>query len=208
MNTIHLKPSDPAVREILQAAYPGFTGREVTVSIHNQGGMPLTSCWSGGSRDVHYVLELATMKSSRVPENGNGFTAVDRAYGPAGLPLELPAPGYAVVTHHEGAWHGLTIHIHADNARTLLPAPCEITWAEKVVLVATRSLKSSYAGIKDYRFVEAQRETGITREQWDAAKTGLIERRLLNAAGAITTEGRNAAGCGDLYSLRQKAQVA
>jgi hypothetical protein len=87
---------------------------------------------------------------------------------------------------------GLTIHIHPANANRLLPAPVELTWAERTVLLATMSWKSSYAGVSNYRFVEAQRTCGITLPEWENAKQSLIARKLLNKAGAVTVDGRNA----------------
>ena len=46
------------------------------------------------------------------------------------------------------------------------------------------------------------------RFAWDATKAALIARKLLNAAGAITTEGRNAIGSIDLYRLRKETTNA
>jgi len=207
MQTLYMKPSDPTVAGLLARTFPGFSYREVKVSIHDAGGMGLQSCWDGGRRDTHRVIRLADMQTYQIPENGNGFTAADRAFGPAGFPLALPAPGFAVVTLTEGCYKGLTVHIHTENAVKMLPAPCEVSWAEKVVLTATRSLKSSYAGIKDYRYQEAHEATGITRAEWDAAKQALIGRRFLNVAGAITTEGRNAAGTWDVRDSRLKREA-
>jgi hypothetical protein len=68
----------------------------------------------------------------------------------------------------------------------------ELDWTEKVVLVATRSLKPSYGGISNYRFHTACRETGITQGEWDAALTLLISRKLLKPSNAITDAGRSA----------------
>jgi len=205
--TLYCKPNDPAVAVLLQKTVPGYTGKQVAVNVHQHGGIPLTSYWSGGTRDYHTVIRLADMTTWTVPENGSGFTAVDRAF-PAGFPVELPAPGFVVVTHTTGNYHAVSIHVHQEDAAKLIPAPCDVTWAEKVVLVATRSMKSSYAG-KD-RWTRANEDLtypawgkiAITRLQWDAAKASLISRGLLNKAGAITTEGRNAAGSQELYALK------
>lgn len=68
----------------------------------------------------------------------------------------------------------------------------ELGWAEKVVLVATRAYKPSYGGIANYRFRTASRETGITREAWDAAKQRLLRAGLLKPSNAITDAGRDA----------------
>lgn len=208
MDTIYLKPTDPAVAALLRVTFPTAHAKDVAIRICPCGGMSLTSYWSGGQRNYHAVIKLATMEVWHVPENGSGYSAVDHVFGPAGFPLELPAPGFAVVTSTEGHYHAVTIAIHAENAAKLIPATPEISWAERVVLVATRRLKSSYAGINDYRFHEASHYTGITRQEWDAAKSSLINRKMLNAAGAITTDGRNSAGSKDLYSLKREASNA
>ena len=211
MTTIHCKPNDPAVAALLARTWPGTSHRDIAVTIYEAGGMPLTSCWDGGRRDTHRVLRLADMQSFQVPSNGNGFTAADKAFGPAGFPMALPAPGFAVVTLTEGRYHALSIHIHQENAAKLIPAPCELTWAEKVVLTATRSLKSSHGGKNRFQMANeeltfpAWGKIAINQAEWDATKAALIARKLLTAAGAITTEGKNAAGGLDLYRLRPPA---
>ena len=86
----------------------------------------------------------------------------------------------------------ITIYLNQEDLAPLLPSKQEITEDEKIVLHYTKSLKSTYAGIKNYRFYEANREKGITLERWDRAKNNLISRELLNKRGAITDEGRNA----------------
>lgn len=208
MTTIHCKQNDPAVAAILARTWPGTSHRDIGVTIYETGGMPLTSCWEGGRRDTHRVLRLADMQTFQIPENGSGFTAADHAFGPAGFPLALPAPGFAVVTLTEGSYHALSIHIHRDNAAKLIQAPCELTWHEKVVLCATRSLKSSHGGKNRFQMANeeltfpAWGKTAISQVDWDATKAALIARKLLNAAGAITPEGKNAAGGLDLYRLR------
>ncbi len=103
-----------------------------------------------------------------------------------------------------GKDHGITIYVNPENISKMLPPAEETPWEEKVVLSATRSLKSSYGGIKDYRFYEASRETGITKPEWDKAKESLINKGMLNKSGAITDKGRNVIGNVDLYQLRRE----
>jgi hypothetical protein len=200
--TIYVKTSDPAAAALIRATFPGLSVKECAIRVYEHGGMGLESYWSGGTRDYHKVVELATMKVSAVPENGSGFTAVDREFGPEGIPVKLPAPGYAVVTYTDGNYTRLAISIHQDNAAKLLPAPVETTWAEKVVLTATRSLKSSYGGRT--RQQQASSETGITAADYERAKASLISRGFLLKSGALSTEGKNAAGGKDLYWLAQE----
>ena len=39
MQTLYMKPSDPTVAGLLARTFPGFSYREVKVSIHDAGGM-------------------------------------------------------------------------------------------------------------------------------------------------------------------------
>lgn len=202
-----LKTTEPTARAILAASLPAALNlREVTIAVQPPGNMNLTSYWSGGTRDYHVILDLATMQTVPIPENGSGFTAVDRACGPAGLPLELPQPGLAVVTYTDGCYKSARITLHPDNAAKLLKPAEECSWTERVVLAATRSLKPGYGGVKNFRFVEANRETGITADQYEQAKASLTARKLLNSAGAITTDGKNVIGRKELYHLAKEAR--
>jgi len=196
MQTIHLQPSDPTAQRINAVTFRSNT-KTFKLQVHESGGMNLASYWDGGSRDTFMILQLSTMKALVVPQNGSGYDA----FG-FGIDLPLPAADFAVIESSmvRGENLGITIHIHASNATALLPKSESVSWAEQVVLIATRGLKSSYAGIKDYRFAQANEYLGITRNEWDFAKIALIERKLLNAAGALMVDGRNAAGTKDIHS--------
>jgi hypothetical protein len=104
--------------------FPGYRGRKFDLRIH-PGGISLVSCWSGGSRSDFRLVRLEDMKTVPIPENGSGFSAVDRQYGPSGLPVKLPAPGYAVVEHciFSGKDLGLRVYLHPDNAARMVEAP-------------------------------------------------------------------------------------
>lgn len=111
-------------------------------------------------------------------------------------------PGYAVVRWTQGRYTHVTITVHPDMVSRFLPADDDKLERDHViVLVATRSLKASYGGVKNLRFTEARRYTGITSERWDRAKAELIDRKLLNKAGAITNNRRNALEAGG-YGLK------
>ncbi len=125
------KDSGLTLRHFALAAFPAYKGRKIRLHVAT-GGMSLSSYWSGGSRDYHVVVRLSDMRQVSVPENGSGFTQIDKAYGPAGIPVSLPAPGYAVVTHSMfcGKDVGLTVNLHPENVaalaacdRPILPAP-------------------------------------------------------------------------------------
>ena len=83
---------------------------------------------------------------------------------------------------------GLTFYLLPTDAAPLLPPPSEeLTETELVILAIIRGLKSGYRA-------EEYRRKGISEGELEAYKAGLIKRGYLNAAGAITTKGKNAAG--------------
>jgi hypothetical protein len=176
---------DPYIRQIVSRAAPAYKGQRITLE-ETTRPVNVTSMWDGGYKNYFTFINLDTLQTKEVPET-NPFA------GPPPAPMAVPK-GFALVEHsYMGTRQGVTIHINPENMAKLLPAPAaELTWAEKVVLVATRSYKSSYAGDNQIRFHEAQREAGITANEWNEAKATLISKQLLNAAGAITNAGRNA----------------
>jgi hypothetical protein len=177
--------NDPFLRQIVDRAAPRFEGRVVTLEEANHP-VNVTSMWSEGYKDYFTFINLSTLQVKEVPET-------NPMQGKPPAPMAVP-PGFALVEHsYMGTRQSVTIHINPENMSKLIQAPtAELSWAEKVVLVATRSLKSTYAGDNQARFHGAQRETGITANEWNEAKATLISKKLLNAAGAITTAGRNA----------------
>ena len=183
MTTIHLEPT-AEIKRMAKLAFPNYTGRKFKL---NNSGRPVnvTSYWDGGSRDYYAAVNLTTGESLAVPQNGTPFDG-----GPI-EPNGVRVPAGFVIAEHSifaGQDMGITFHVDPETATAFLPAPVELTSDETRVLECTRSLKSSYAGIKNYRF----HQSGLTREAWDAASNSLKSRKLLNKAGAITTAGRNA----------------
>jgi hypothetical protein len=186
-NTIHTDA--PEVRALVARAFPGFNGKRYRVNVF-QGPMGLESYWSGGSRDywAFVALDRQDHGAAHVLENGPPFNPSVQKL------TELPL-GVALVLHHVGNFEYAAVYVRAENMNRLaLPAPVELSKEEKIVLAATRSLKSSYGGIKNYRFTEAASYTKITLEQWETAKASCTSKGLLNKTGAITDAGRNAIG--------------
>ncbi len=188
----------PEIQEIANLAFPDYSGKKFRVDIF-QSPMNLSSYWSGGSRNYFVIVNMANKRAEPIPENGGIFQM--NAFRMSNLP-----ENFAVVqrSFFSGKDAGITIYVNESNITKMLPSTEEVSWAEKVVLCATRSYKSSYAGIKDYRFREALQETGITREEWEKAKENLIQNGLLNKAGAITDKGRNAIGNTNLHTLKRQ----
>lgn len=177
---------DQFVKDIVSKCFPDYRGKKIKIST----SVPkvISSYWSGGSRDFYCFYELSTGKALGVETNHPAFQTSN--------PRDLEAlPNGIVLVKHSiccGKDFGITIYVNSQDCVPLLSEKKEITEDETIVLKFTRSYKSSYAGISDYRFHEANNHCGITKERWDNAKGSLIEKKLLNKNGAISAEGRNA----------------
>jgi hypothetical protein len=194
MNYIHLEANmvPPALRG-------GYAGKKFKAVVTEQVTVPADAgIWSGGSRDYWKGVNLATGEVAGLPNQESSPWNANRYERVIAL-----RPGFAVVrsTMFQGRDLGLTFYIHPDNAAAMFPAPAvELTCDERLVLLATRMFKSSYGGQDRYQMAERDYACKAlldgaaypTRAAWDAAKASLIERKLLNKAGAITPAGRNA----------------
>ena len=182
---IHLEPTSE-VKAMAHTAFPSYKGRKF--KLDNSGhAVNLTSHWDGGSRDQFVILQLGSGQTKAVPQNGTMFDRVhvDDAVVPA---------GFVIVEHSVfcGKDLGITFHVDPESALAFLPLPTDLSDDERLVLAVTCALKASYDGRKP-RQDEARRK-GMSAETFDATKSALIAKKLLNKAGAITTAGRNAAG--------------
>lgn len=176
----------------------GYTGRKFKAIV--TGSVEIgTQQWSEGSRDLFTAVNLGTGESKPMvdrrpwPENMKPLGSVDIK------------PGFAVVEHSTfcGKDMGLRFYIRPENATKLLPdqSSGDFTLAQQAVLFGTRSFKSSYGGKDRYDMTCGSLPSdkyyadfpSVERTQWEAAKTELIGQGYLNARGAITTKGRNAA---------------
>jgi hypothetical protein len=182
---IYLKTSDiPA--SIRNAA--GYSGSKWKVEARETISMT-SGYWDGGSKTDYTGVNLETgqILPCNIDEPGNPFTN-------PGTPIVKLQPGFAILAHSIfcGKDSGITIYVHPENVQSLLPAPSKLSGNDRIVLYFTRSHKSSYGGIKNYRFHEAHSRTGITETDWESTKKTLQERGLLDSRGAITVDGKNA----------------
>lgn len=186
----YLNPNSDLAKRM--AKISGYTGKSFTVAVSEVVYFGNTY-WDEGTRHTYWVVDLDRDEVKHLPSHSPFDPGRDRVNHTS---INLP-PGFAVVEYYQGRSDYCRLHLHPAQSTLLLPSPkVELTWAEVVVLYATRSLKASYAGIKNFRFVEAKSSTGITLSTWEEAKASLITRGLLNKAGAITVAGRNAIeGC-------------
>ena len=196
-STVHLRKSEPMVEALRLASFPGYTGQKFKMEFREQIRFADTQ-WSGGSRSEYIIIKLDGMQRAAIPEAP--FMERSQVHE---MVYPIP-PGYVVVKHSWfcGQDMGLTFYVHPSTVEmTALAAGGDATRNERIVLAAT-GRKSSYGGIKDYRYYEAHHSTGITRAEYDAAKESCIQKGWLNRAGAITVEGRNVRGRDDLWDFR------
>src|SRR3990167_1777479 len=189
--TLHLDPRTmpEEVRKVCHAAFPSYNGRMFKVR-YADGPLSVRSYWDGGSRDTYAFVRLADYATLPVP---TAHPVFDRE-----APRDVDAveiPSGAVCVEHTifcGKDLGLTIHVRAEDATPLLPPPDDVPPDVRTVCRYTAGYKNTYAGRSNRRFEEANQETGITAERWEAAKVEATTRGYLNKAGAITPAGRNA----------------
>lgn len=187
MDRVYLRRSDPTVDQIIRAAFPSFTGLKVEAVVTDTVTFHSTQ-WDEGYKRDYVILRLADMKTFTVPEAPFMVRSPDHENA-----FKIP-DGFVVVVLVNWRLDYIEIHSPAANITPMLTQEIALTEDERTVLIATRSRKSSYAGISNYRFIEAKRARGITLDRWEKAKGDLIAKKLLNKAGAITVEGRNAVG--------------
>lgn len=138
--------------------------------------------WSGGSRTLYSAVELATGRAVPLVDTMSAPWAPDRQTRTS--PMK---PGIAVVEtgHFCGKPAGTTFILHPDNAAALLPAPVELTPAERTVLEAVVTLKSAYRP-------DFYRRQGMPASQVVQTLHALEKRGLVDARNAVTVAGRNA----------------
>jgi hypothetical protein len=154
--------------------------------------------WDGGTKSSYGVVNLATGERQPIAQNSApSFFGIDFD----GQTIQLK-PGFAVLEHSIfcGKDHGYTFYLHADNAVLFLPAPTDtLSRAELCLLAATSGLKSSYDGRKPR--IDMMHNNGFSDSDIAAATESLKAKKMLNAAGAITTSGKNA--CPERSQFRQ-----
>lgn len=182
------------VKDLVKVAYPEYKGRKfkiktaTTYRLHNY--------WDGGSIDkIKFAkwnpeIEQWVIKEPP-PETKNPFNKI--AHETIDIPKDILFVEHSIFA---GKDLGITIYMHPESIYAPLLLESETAeplskW-EKIVLLATRKYKSSYAGIKNYRFLQARRETGITRECWECTKEELIKKGYLTKKGSLTIKGKNA----------------
>lgn len=186
MKLFHVNKPDDIIKKIILNTFPNYRGKKIKISTDIPKN--LNSYWQGGSRDRYCFYQLSTGTSYDVTSNHPVFNKNNPRN------LEKLPTGIVIVRHsiYCGEDMGIFIYANKEDISPLLPEKVKLTEDEKIVLKYTKSYKPSYNKIKNYRLYKANRETNISLERWNLVKETLIKRKLLNKAGAITVNGRNA----------------
>ena len=183
MSTIYT--DHPEVKRIALRAFPQYSGKKFAVQIQKYP-ISVSSYWEGGSRDYYVFVNLNTLETTNEVPAQSAFDKPIKGADSVNL-----VPGLACVRHCYfcGKDLGLTIIIHPDNAPKYLPAPVDLTENQKIILAA-------HAGLKSFARFDAiaRKIPGFNQSIYDTIKAELAAKNLLNKAGAITNDGRNAIG--------------
>ena len=191
MSVIHIDKPTETMKKVI-AATTDYNGKKIKVII-NSFPEKLDSYWDSGSRTYYAFFDINSNKQYSLPSN-HPYYEPDKPRNLGGALLK----GVVLVSrsYFRGADMGVTLYINDEDSEWLMGqkalAEPELDRDKKIVLLYTRSKKSSYGGVSDYRFKEANSEAKITKEQWETAKAWLIKNMYLNSAGAITVKGKNA----------------
>ncbi len=181
------------MKKVLNGTFPNYKGRKFKV-IEDKFPQSLDSYSDGGSRTYYSFFDIKTEKVVNLGSN-HPFFEKEKPRHLGGALLN----GVVLVSNSIflGKDTGITFYVNKGDDYEWLVGKKEIATDElnrnqKIVLVYTRGYKSSYAGVKDNRYVEAFRSHQISKDDWYEAKNWLIQNMYLNKAGAITVKGKNA----------------
>mgnify|MGYP003613316839 FL=1 len=172
------------MKKVLNGTFPNYKGRKFKV-IEDKFPQSLDSYWDGGSRTYYSFFDIKTEKVVNLGSN-HPFFEKEKPRHLGGALLN----GVVLVSNSIflGKDTGITFYVNKGDDYEWLVGKKEIATDElnrnqKIVLVYTRGYKSSYAGVKDNRYVEAFRSHQISKDDWYEAKNGLVQIMLLNRGG-------------------------
>jgi hypothetical protein len=130
---------DPVLKRVVLAAFPNYRKRRAFVSPFGDRGQSINSYWDGGSRDVHAIVELSTLRQKSLPTSthpyfdvarqglanvADPYVTIDRV---GNVTLRAIPPGFVLVTAGTFCGKPATAHLHfhpADLPR-YLPAAAD-----------------------------------------------------------------------------------
>jgi len=150
---------------------------------------------------MHNYWDEGTCHKAVVVQNGKAYAEREKFEGElfdlnANRVVALDGATLVFVCTYYGMRKYVTAYVHpsvfAAMVKQLSVSQDTLEFNERVVLYATRSLKSSYAGDGQYRLHEALRQTNITVSEWNLAVGDCIAKGYLAKNKSITVAGRNA----------------
>lgn len=181
MQVFYVEKIDPSMQSIISKCHPGYNGKKVKLSTTPPTN--IRSYWNDGSRSYYTFFSLDTGEAMVVESNHPVFEA-GKPYYMEKLPERVLLVEHSIF---QGKDMGITIYANSTDMAPMLPSTdVEMTIDERIVLTFTKCYKSQF------RLQEANRVHHITMDRWNTAKEALISKGLLNKAGAITTNGKNA----------------
>lgn len=172
--------NDELISTVVKVAFPDYAGRKIGVK-YGVKEVCVDSYWDSGRRSYFCAVNLATLETKHAPTLN---PMRDKLYTKTAIPQ-----GFVIVEH---AYYGMNqaVYIHTPIEAPMLPEGKAFNRAWYDVLNVTRSYKSSYANIKDYRAHELKR-MGYNAAQVEAIRVELIAASLMTKNKAISNEGKN-----------------
>ncbi len=160
-----------------------YRGKQFQAEVCETVTVPIDAgLWDSGSREKYHGVRLADGAMVELAHHSTAPWDPKRRENVVTL-----QPGIAVVRHSVfcGTDMGLTFYVHSADAAPLLPAPVSLSISEKAVLNIIGRVSARHR-------LDAYLRFGITPAELATAVDALIEKRLVQRNGAITTAGRNA----------------
>lgn len=179
---LYVDRKDESIQKILKATFSNYVGKHISVEITDKICFWGTQ-WDSGHKREYKILHLPTFKVVSIGEAP--FLRHSSLHEDT---FSIPRD-YLVACHvYSGAREYLEIHSPSNNLTALLSQPqVELSYCEKRVLYCVKCYKSAYSGDMQYR----RTMSGLSKTDYEQAKLNLMEMKLLDKRGAITTAGKN-----------------
>lgn len=181
---IHTTRKQPLLKEISDLV--GYTKRIVHV-IPCDSVQLLDVSWKGATRIRYRAVNIQTMEVIYMPQSEGAVVRLNLAMA------------VAAATVQDGHETPLTVYIRPENVRAAWTdlAPEDLTWSDRVVLVAIKT----YPRLT--RIAEVHNICALGEAEYKLSRQRLMDRGLLDAKGSITLIGLNAIGPLTLQELAQ-----
>lgn len=179
---IHTTRKQPLLKEICELV--GYTKRLVHVIPCDSVQMNDIN-WQGATRIRYRAVNINSMEVIQLPQREGAVVRLNLAMA------------VVAATVQDGREVPLTVYIRPENVRSTWSdlAPEDLTWADKVVLVACKDLRAPQ------RMIEAHNICALGEVEYKISRHRLMDRGLLDSKGVITLLGLNAIGTTTLHEL-------